>query len=181
MNRLRGAMENHPLIVTAIMLAAVCVHGLLVRFRNYPAPVEDLLTNAKDGAGVSIALGLASVSAIAAGFAGAIIVFGISADTEIMRKFRLRTAKALRSNWISVIGSSFASAVVSLVAAVFVAAEWFALAAPTLTFGLLLLIHGLVRMLWLFGVLLEIVQLQDDRTDRRARTRSATDIFRGAA
>ncbi|WP_206492732.1 hypothetical protein [Rhodococcus sp. KRD162] len=181
MTKVRAVLEDRPFVITLLLLVAVSGHALAAHFRDIPAPVERLVREAGDGTGVSIALGLASVAAIAAGFAGAIIVFGISGDTAIMRQFRLKTARALRANWVSVIGSSFLSAVLSLIAAGFVAAQWYELSAPTLTFGLLLLIHSLLRMMWLFGVLLSLVTTQDQRDDRRARTRTLSDIFRNRA
>lgn len=179
MTRVRAILEDRPFFITLMMLLAIIVHAIVAELYDIPSPVECLLKEMGDEKGVSVVLGLSAVAAIAAGFAGAIIVFGISGDSKIMRRFRLKTAHALRANWVSVIGSSFLSAVLSLIASSFIAVHWFELAAPIVAFGFLLLIHSLIRMMWLFGVLLNLVATQDHRDDRQDRTRTLSDIFRG--
>ncbi|WP_128383022.1 hypothetical protein [Mycobacteroides abscessus] len=174
-------IENKPIIITAFLVVATASYRVLVWRQILPPFLEHTLANTELSVSVAIALGLASVAAIAAGFAGAIIVFGISADSAIMRSFRAKTEHLLRPNWKSVIGSAFMSAILGLFCAYFLAADWIWLAAPALALGTLLLLHSIIRMIWLFGVLLSLVTTQDQKNVRKTRRRSTADVFRGAA
>lgn len=174
-------IETKPFVITLLLGGTTVLWRILVWQQKAPPVVEDILSKPDVEVSVAIALGLASVAAIAAGFAGAIIIFGISADTPIMRAFRAKTETYLRANWKSVIGSSFLSAIVGLVCAFCLAAQWVWLAAPTLIFGALLLVHAIVRMVWLFGILLSLVSTQDMKDSRKTRKRSTTDVFKTTA
>jgi hypothetical protein len=181
MKLIPSVVEDNPTVITAVLVAVVAGWRICVWRRLVPSYIETFLSKTDPTISVPIALGLASVAAIAAGFAGAIIVFGISSDSVIMQAFRKKTGNALRANWKSVIASSFASAVLGLFGATLIAAHWIWLAAPTLLLGVLLLLHSLTRMVWLFGVLLNLVATQDHQIDRKARKRTTSEIFSGAA
>jgi hypothetical protein len=174
-------LETKPFSVTLTVGGIAVVWRVLVWKEKAPPVIEEVLAKTEPDVSVAIALGLASVAAIAAGFAGAIIIFGISADSPIMRAFRAKTSDYLKANWKSVIGSSFLSAIVGLACAFALAAEWFWLAAPLLVFGLLLLIHSIVRMVWLFGVLLTLVSTQDQKDAKKGRRRSTAEVFKTVA
>ncbi|BBY38467.1 hypothetical protein MMAN_26010 [Mycobacterium mantenii] len=174
-------IENRPIVVTASLTTVVAAWRILAWRKVLPSPLEYLLSHTDLSVTVAIALGLASVAAVAAGFAGFIIIFGISSDSSIMRAFRAKTELYLRPNWKSIISNAFLAAVLGLACAVFLAAHWIWVAAVSLALGALLLVHSMVRMVWLFGILLALVSTQDQKDSKKANRRSTADVFKGAA
>ncbi|QDM56387.1 RexB family abortive infection protein [Gordonia phage Sidious] len=181
MRKILKILEARPYVVTVAIVVLGIAEFVTAQRDWFTSAVGNLLRDASDGAGVAVALGMSSVAAIVAGFVGVIVVFGLGSDNAIIISFRHRTGSVMRSNWISVIGSSFASAILGFVGAILLAASSYQLAGAVLCVGMLLLCHAIIRTLWLFGVLMTVIATGDAREDRRRRTRSTSDIFRPAA
>lgn len=120
------------------------------------------------GDGVMVAIGVASVAAIGAGFAGVVVAYAISSERPVVVEFRSKVGPLLKSNWLSVIGCSFSAAILGLVGATLFAASVPTIAAWTSILAVALLLHGVLRNMYLFSVFLKVVALGDERDKQAA-------------
>jgi len=144
MGKVKATIADHPWIVTLLLVAAVVVH-----------------------------LGLASVAALTAGFAGVVVVFVLQSSSPRFRRFRYDAAGSVRSWSISVIGAPTAAALIGLAAALLAALSRTLVAAWVLELGLLVLLHGLVRMMFFFGAMITLVQYDDTAEIKDDRKKAA--------
>lgn len=110
----------------------------------------------------SVALGLSSAAAMAAGLAGVVIVFALSTNSRAFRRMRAQATGKLRLSLLWPTCAAFASAGVSLVAALLASgpdASWAFWPAAIASFWL---VHAVIRFLWLLDSLAQIV-LGDDK------------------
>lgn len=160
--------QDRPWLITLLTFLFVAIHLILVHFKIWPDTWAPLLSSADKG--ISIYLGAASSAAIVAGFAGVVVVFGLTASGEKFRYLRLEAGKSLGSNWTSSSVSGFSAAGISLAAALSTATGLFFWSPWLLEWSLLLLLHGTVRIIWLLRVLMRIVAAQDAADIRDANT-----------
>lgn len=172
MKRLGGLIQDHPALVSLTAFIVVAAHATLVVLEKLPNSWEPL-TKTVD-VGISIYLGAASAAAIVAGFAGVVVVFGLTATGVRFRQLRLQGAASLSRNWTSASVSGFAAAGLSLAAAVLAgvgANDW----SPWLfEWSMLLLLHGTVRIIWLLRSLMDVVHTEDQAADRSANEQSVS-------
>ncbi len=113
-------------------------------------------------------IGLAGVAAIAGGFAGVIIVFGLTPSSELFRKFRLDAGERMVANWISIITNSFLAAALGIAASTLEALSFHAVGAFVFSSGCLLLLHSSIRSIWILRTLLTLVRNDDRRTQQES-------------
>lgn len=175
----KAALQDRPRRVTLTLIVLVALHAVLSHF--YPvvdpwgslrATTDEALQNT-----VTIYLALSGASAIAAGFAGVVIVFGLGSTSQKFLTFRTKAGASLRSNWTSVIGSSFAAAGASLIAALLAVSGHLAAAAWAFELGVVLVVHPIVRMVWLLWILMGVVQADDATEVKRANVVPLDELF----
>lgn len=170
MRKILGLLQDHPIVVTSLAFVAVIIHWALVTFERLDNTWEPLLES-MDG-GIAIYLGSASAAAIVAGFAGVVVVFGLTAGGSRFRQLRLHGAGSLTRNWTSASISGFAAAGLSLAAAVLSGIDLGWISPWLFEWSMLLLIHGTVRIMWLLRALMGVVYAEDAELDRASKTKS---------
>lgn len=160
--RLLAAYEDRPYRITALLIAAWVLYGvvLLTPQAHFPRAVHS--TSLAD-----LYIGAASVSALVAGFAGVVVTFIYSAGGDRFRRFRVAAMPGLGSNWRTAILSSFAGATASFAAAlvdVFIRGDigWW-----VFTLGALLTCDAMARVIRQFFVMLRLVTADDVAQTRR--------------
>lgn len=113
-------------------------------------------------------IGLASVAAICGGFAGVIIVFGLTPTSDLFRKFRLDAGERMVANWISIITNSFLAAALGIAAGMLEALDIPIIGAFVFVSGGLLLLHGAIRSRWILRNLLILVRNDDQKAQQES-------------
>lgn len=108
-----------------------------------------------------IYLGLAGVAAICGGFAGVIIVFGLTPTSDLFRKFRIETGDRLAANWTSIFTNSFLAAALAIIAAIGEVLNFHIAGGFIFGAGCLLLFHSSMRSIWILQQLLTLVHNDD--------------------
>ncbi|GAA1404038.1 hypothetical protein [Oerskovia paurometabola] len=180
-DRVVAFLQDRPRGVTVSLILLVAAHAVLAHFLPsldfwdaLREPSESSVQNT-----VTIYLSLSGASALAAGFAGVVIVFGLGSTSVKFLTFRVRAGRSLRRNWTSVIGSSFAAAGGATVAALLAVSGELWIAAWVFELGLVLVIHPVIRMVWLLWVLMGVVE-SDDAVVISAQNRVPLDDLFGA-
>lgn len=124
------------------------------------------------GSIVSVYLSLAAVGAIYAGFAGVIIVFGLTPTSNLFRTFRQNAGERMVANWRSVISTAFLASSLSIASAALESLNYREAGSYVFEVGVLLLFHSAFRSLWILGVLLILVKHDDTRELHQQRTRT---------
>lgn len=159
---------TNPGLITGLIIVATVGCGIGSRYWAPLRWINERAGEVQASDGAMIAMGVASVAAIGAGFSGVVVAYAISSERPTVVEFRRRVGPLLKANWMSVINCSFSSAVLALAdGTLFVtghpsAAAWVSVAAV----GLLL--HGMARSMYLFSVFLEVVALGDRRDNAAA-------------
>lgn len=168
-------LQDHPWVATLFSFVLVVAHFLFVHFEVWPDAWAPLL--ASPDKGMAIYLGAASASAIVAGFAGVVVVFGLTATGEKFRTLRLDAGRSLGSNWTSSSVSGFSSAGIALGASITTATGFYFWSPWMLELSLLLLLHGTVRIIWLLRLLMKIVAAQDASEAKKDKTVELTEDY----
>lgn len=166
--RLVAILQDHPWVATLLSFLIVVAHFLLVHFEVWQDTWAPLL--ASPDKGMAIYLGAASAAAIVAGFAGVVVVFGLTATGEKFRTLRLDAGKSLGSNWTSSSVSGFSAAGIALGSSIATATGFFFWSPWMLELSLLLLLHGTIRVIWLLRLLMKIVAAQDAAEAKKGKT-----------
>lgn len=166
-------LKDHPLVISSLSLALVGVHATLTWLNVLPNIWGGVL--AKDpSVGVTLFLGTAAAAAILAGFAGVVVVFGLTADGEKFRVFRVVSGARLRSNWTSTSLAGFAAAGLSLASAVCIVNGPTFIAPWIFELSLLLMAHGAARTVWILRELVTVVRTEDLAWSKERMTRKIT-------
>lgn len=167
---MRARVEDHPVVVTGGVFVLVALHAVLTLGAEWvPNIWESFGASNISGVQVPVQLGLAGVAALAGGFAGVVTVFALSSNSPQFRGFRREAGTTLRSNSVSIVASSFGSAGVALSAATLTASSWQWITPWLFELGVLLVLHATIRMIWLFGMLIRVVNEDDRQASREAR------------
>lgn len=173
MKHVKRILKDHPLYVSLVAFGCVAVHTALTLLNFIPNVWAGVL--AKDvSVAVTLFLGTAAASAILAGFAGVVVVFGLTADGERFRVFRVESGKRLRSNWTSTSLAGFTAAGLSLGSSIFVVNGPAFLAPWLFEMSLLLMAHGAARTIWILRELVTVVRNQDLVWSKERLTRKIT-------
>jgi hypothetical protein len=164
--RIGAILRDWPGVTTGCLAGIVVVHSLVAKYANWPWMLKSYITETGASAvdsqvASAVYLGLSAIAAISAGFAGVIIVFGLTSESKVFRDFRRASGERLSVNWTSVIASAFLSSASSLAAALAQLLDRPFVANMLFEFGCLLLLHSAVRSVWVLRLLLRLVSVDD--------------------
>ncbi len=161
MERLKGFLRGQPYWVDGGIIALVALHFYATFAEWIPNIWEALTDGARQSQAQAIYLGILGPAAIVAGFAGVVVVFGITASSERFRRFRAQAGRSLRRTWVSSSLSGFEAVALSVTAAL-LSVSGLLLAAPfAFEASLLLLLHGSIRLVWILSQMIGIVRADD--------------------
>ncbi|PZS40260.1 MAG: hypothetical protein DLM62_03820 [Pseudonocardiales bacterium] len=172
--------QDRPALVSVSLVLAVAGHGLLTWPYHWLNPFKSLQADDKDmiNLAVTIYLGTAGAAAIVAGLAGVILVFVIGSSSPRLRSFRDAAGKPLRKTWTVIIAEPFAGTLLGILAAITQTTSG-RIAAPWLfELGIVALVHGSLRLLWLLREMVAIVGADDHEATRDDRSITLDEIFR---
>lgn len=167
---IRAVVKNYPVLITIALIILVSTHAVLTFTGTIPDTWHALLGQQTEDI-LAIYLGASSAAAIVAGFAGVVVIFGLTANGERFRILRATAGDRLGDNWTSTSVSGFSAAGLCLLASVFHAAGLSIVGPWLFELGLLLLIHGTIRIIWLLRELMKVVTRDDEDALRKAEER----------
>lgn len=172
----RAFLLNRPRMIDSFLGLLVILHAVLSLADVIPN-VWDLHKSTGASAGlVELYIGALGASAIVAGFAGVVVIFVLTAAGNRFRNLRIDGGKALISNLISTSASGFLASLMFLFAAL-ISIQWRHQSAPFLfEFGVVIIVHGSLRLLWLLYEMAEIVRASEIDSGRQ-QPKSARDLF----
>lgn len=170
MEQIRGFLRSQPFWIDGVLLTLVCIHLFATSIGWIPDIWTALADPKKQIQAQDIYLGMLGPSAIIAGFAGVVVVFGLTASTERFKRFRVQAGRSLRRTWSSTSMSGFVSVALAVVAALCGIAELFWLAPYVFEACLLLFAHGAIRLVWILSQMIGIVRADDVVDADRANT-----------
>jgi hypothetical protein len=146
------------------LAAAVVLFAYWRLTRSFPGlNLPRLLAEAVEGKDLlALHVGAAALATMTAGFAGVVIIFGLSGGGPRFRKLRQAGGQRLLANWVSVVAVSFTAAFLAVACAVAALAGWAQPSVWGFLFACLLAAHGAARLVWLLTALAKVVK----RTDR---------------
>lgn len=158
---MKNYLLNKPLF--AVFLVSIVIAIQFAISREYPVlNLPRFLSEKSDPADlISLTVALSTVSAIIAGFAGVVIVLGLSSENEKFRAFRLLAGNNLESNWTSIARNSFLSSFLGIGCLIFVLIGNEEFSMWVLEFAFLLALDATLRILYLLRTLAKLVSSQD--------------------
>lgn len=163
MKKVIGAVQDKPWIITSSLFAITL--GLLVGVSFFGLPnYWSELAKSPVAEALTLYIGVAGAASLVAGFAGVVVVFGLSGTGHSIRVFRASAGQSLRANWLSVIGTGFSSAALGFAAALMTVLQLRDFAPWIMQIALVLLAHASVRMVWLMKLLIDNVKTDDAQT-----------------
>lgn len=161
MERLKGFLRGQPFWVDGLLVGLVAAHFVATWYEWIPNVWAALSEPSAQQSAQEIYLGMLGPAAIVAGFAGVVVVFGITASSDRFKRFRAQAGGALRRTWVSSSLSGF-EAVGFAVAAALLSVSGLLMAAPfAFEASLLLLLHGAIRLIWILAQMIGIVRADD--------------------
>lgn len=165
---------DHPSVVTIALCALVMTQAFVAHFwlPEIAAPVFfDRADDVSRPTSVAdLAIGVAGVAAMVGGFAGVVVVFGLSSDDARFRKVRLRAATSLRRNWTSVVTTPLVAAFGAIIASGLATATELTAAIWILEVCVLLAAHGAVRLVVVLRELVKVVNASDEAANKEENT-----------
>lgn len=163
---------DRPGPLTLLATVAVVAHAWVAQSLDRADIWKALRCDPSPSHEIDVYLGVSGVAAFAGGFAGVVIVFALSSDSPVFRRFRILGFRSLRRNSRSVILNCFVAAGLGVGAAVLAASGERSLAAWAFELACVLLVLATARMLWLLHNLLDLVGADDNRVDAKERENS---------
>jgi hypothetical protein len=172
--RFGSYVVDHPSFVTITLAVVVIAQFVLAKiWLPFIAPSSlfhavkpiDLPTSVS-----SLAIGVAGVAAMVGGFAGVVVVFGLSSNDVRFRKVRVKASTSLRRNWMSIVTTPLAAAFGAVIAATLASATWTGAALWVLEVCVLLALHGALRLVVLLSELVKVVHAGDEAEEISANT-----------
>lgn len=163
MKKVIGALQDKPWVVTCTLFAVTVTLFLGVSFWGIPNYWSDLAKTPVAEA-LTLYIGVAGAASLVAGFAGVVVVFGLSGTGSSQRVFRASAGRSLRANWLSVIGTGFGAAALAFAAALMPVLQLRDFAPWVMQMALVFLTHASVRLIWLMKLLIDNVKSDDAQT-----------------
>lgn len=163
----KAIVQDHPAVVSAAAAVLVVVHSVATSV-GWVGNLWSGLEKVDVATSVAIYLGILGTAAIVAGFAGVVIVFGLSPDTPRFQAFRLKAGDALKRTWSSTALSGFEAALLAGTAAVVAASGAVWLAPWFFELAVLLLAHGAMRLIWIMRGLIDTTRADDQAAQNKA-------------
>lgn len=166
---IKVCVVDYPSVLTAVLIALPAMAYGWTRCHHWSFPWLINASHGPDSASVvAVYLGLAAIAAISGGFSGVVIVFGLTPQSDLFRRFRQDAGKRMFANWTSIITCAFLSAALSVAAAALEAVGNHALAATLFAIGCLLYCHSAIRAVAILAMLLRLVDNDDKKAIRAA-------------
>lgn len=165
-------VQDNPGKVNLLLFVGVVLHvGLDLFIPGFPHIWNGLESTQSDQQ-AGIYLAVLNVSALTAGFAGVVVVFGLSTQPRAFRSLRIKAGASLERNWMSVSNSGFVSAGLALVAVLTLYSSLNWISVWFFELSILVCLNGVARLLWLLRNLITIVhkddiQIQQDEEEIR--------------
>jgi hypothetical protein len=164
-----------------VLVAAVAVQIIVSIFwlpAASPSRLFDAIQPATRFTAIAdLAIGVAGVAAMVGGFAGVVVVFGLSSNDERFRKVRLKAATSLSRNWMSVLTTPLVAAFGSIIAAAVASAGRTDVAVWMLELFVVLAAHGAVRLVIVLFELVKVVHNSDASSQQKADTVDPDELF----
>jgi len=161
MERLKGFLRGQPFWIDGGIVVLVGLHFVASWLDRIPNVWAALSDPKQQEAARAIYLGMLGPAAIVAGFAGVVVVFGLTAGSERFRMFRANAGDSLRRTWVSSSLSGFEAVGLSVAAALLSVSGLPLLAAYVFEASLLILLHGSLRLVWILAQMIGIVRADD--------------------
>ncbi|MCU1584345.1 MAG: preprotein translocase subunit SecD [Microbacteriaceae bacterium] len=175
MKRIGRFLREQPFYVDLALLALVAVHFWATQMGRIPNVWGGLAVSSQ-GPVQSLYLALLGPAAIVAGFAGVVVVFGLTATSARFQAFRASAGTSLTRTWVASTLAGF-EAVVLLVAATVCSIASSAWLAPWLfELALLVMAHGAARLIWILSQLIRIVRADDIKSTDDANVYPVSDL-----
>lgn len=171
---LQTMLKERPGRLNVRLLMLVVAHGVITNLGYLPQVWAGLLVNVELAR--SIYTSVTSAGALLAGFAGVVVVFGLTSSSTRFRRFRKLAGASLKRNWSSVSASGFWAMGLGFFALLMSSGNLDLFAVWILELALLLLAHSSARLIWILNVLVQIVSRDDESEDKKDRTLSSEDL-----
>ncbi|TFC90104.1 hypothetical protein E3T24_00190 [Cryobacterium sp. TmT2-59] len=166
---------DNPWAINAVCALLVTIHAVTTGLGKVPNVWKDFL-DADRGLQASIYLGLLGGAAIVAGFAGVVVVFGLSATSIRFRQLRISGGKSLAANWASTSSSGLSATGLSLLASILVPTALLFIAPWLFELAILFIVHSSVRLIWLLRSIIEVVRIDDIAIMREFNKKSLAEL-----
>lgn len=166
--------QDHPWSINLVLLVLVVIHAV-PSVPGWLRNVWQPLIEADPALASALYLSFVGAAAIVAGFAGVVVIFGLSGTSDKFRQFRVEGKEPLARNWTSTFASGFIAAALSLAAAVCSIAGAANLAPWFFELAVLISIHGTLRLMWLMRGLVHAVTADDTLKEREAQKKQGKD------
>ena len=186
MRRVRGLLSyllDHPSIVTGGLLSLVLLQWLLSwLWLPWLSPLEwtlEVPEGERPAAFSALATGVAGVAAMVGGFAGVVVVFGLSSNDARFREVRLKASTSLRRNWTSIVTTPLFAAFGAIGSAALATSRHETSSLWVLEACVILAAHGALRLVVLLSALVKVVHASDEQTESPPEESVSTDDFYG--
>jgi hypothetical protein len=171
-----GFLRDRPQVGLSVLLGLVVAHSVVSIWLRWLNPYKSF-EDPNSSNPITIYLGLASASAIIAGFAGVVLVFAVGSPAQRIRQFRTSAGEPLQRLWLTVVAEPFAATFISLLACVTQLTSGHLVAPWLMEAGFVLLGHSAMRLLWLLWAVVKIVAADDIEVTRDENSVAVTDLF----
>lgn len=156
-----GFLRDQPFWADLGLFMLVATHFAMTTLGYLPNVWAAIADPSNQQAAQTLYLAWLQPAATVAGFAGVVVVFGLTASSDRFKTFRANAGRSLRRTWVSSSLSGF-EAVALAVAAPMVSIAGLLNVAPFLfELALLLFLHGALRLIWILSGLIGIVGADD--------------------
>lgn len=183
LRRFASYVVDHPSFVT-ITLAVLVIAQFVIAKIWLPVISPSSLFHAVKATDLpasvsSLSIGVAGVAAMVGGFAGVVVVFGLSSNDARFRQVRIKASTSLRRNWMSIVTTPLAAAFGAVIAATLATATWTGAALWVLEVCVLLALHGALRLVVLLSELVKVVHAGDEGAQIEEDTVDSDDFLDG--
>lgn len=168
-----GGIKDNPACTTWLIVLIVVIHAFATSLGWIPNVWSRITSSDCDDNVVNLYIAMLSVSALQASFAGVIVSLGLSAEYSSFRVLRVKGGKALQSNWMSITRNGFISSGFALVATLLQLMKFDGMAVWFFEAAVLFCMHGIIRLLWLFSRLIQLVGAEDKQEQRKKHVKHA--------
>lgn len=168
MGWLKGFLRGQPFWIDGGILILVALHFIATLLGWTPNVWRALSEPSAQSQAQAIYLGVLQPAAIVAGFAGVVVVFGLTASSDRFKRFRAQAGRSLRRTWVSSSLSGFEAVALAVVAALLSVSGLMLVAPFAFEASLLLLLHGSIRLVWILSQMIGIVRADDVTATEKA-------------
>lgn len=168
MKRVRRFVREEPFKVDALLALIVVAHAAFSLLGLMPNIWAALTGAGNRGEAQAIYLAILGPASIVAGFAGVVVVFGLSAGSSRFRKFRSHAGASLKRTWVASTLSGFVAAALCILASIVNLTDWASGAPFLLELSLFILAHGAIRLVWILSEMIGITRVDDAKATDEA-------------